>query len=184
MHLLSYKDLVTSFKKELGNGNGRHLKHILLRAPTLLFLILGFILFLLGALLVFLIWAPFNLWGIRLGIHSMIAGCLLAIAGYQIIFLGLFVKILDVHRGLEKRDGITEFISRYITLGRSATAGLVIFLMGFIFTLRLLLNWIDSGYKDLPLVDQDIAAFTLLVIGLQTIFNSLCLSTLAEKGKE
>ena len=33
----------------------RHLKHILLRAPTLLFLIPGFILFMLGMLLVFLI---------------------------------------------------------------------------------------------------------------------------------
>ena len=52
----------------------RHLKHILLRAPTLLFLIPGFILFALGMLLVLLIWNPFNLWVPRLGIHSMIAG--------------------------------------------------------------------------------------------------------------
>jgi hypothetical protein len=57
----------------------RHLKHILLRAPTLLFLIPGFILFALGMLLVFLIWNPFNLWVPIFGIHSMIAGCLLAI---------------------------------------------------------------------------------------------------------
>ncbi|MDI6886629.1 MAG: glycosyltransferase family 2 protein [archaeon] len=123
----------------------RHLKHILLRAPTLLFLIPGFILFAFGILVVLLIWAPFNLWEFRLGIHSMIAGCLLALVGYQIILFGLFAKVYGVHHGMEKRDGITEFISTHITLGRGATVGLMLFLAGFIFTLRLLLNWIESG---------------------------------------
>lgn len=154
----------------------RHLKHILLRAPTLLFLLPGFILFLLGTLLVFLIWAPLNLWGVRLGIHSMIVGCLFAMVGYQIIFLGLFAKTYGVHQGLEKRDKITEIISKHITLARGATAGLVIFLAGFFYTLKLLLNWIASDYKDLPLLDQDIAGFMLLVIGLQMIFYSIFLS--------
>ena len=161
----------------------RHLKHILLRAPTLLFLIPGFILFALGMLLVILIWAPFNLWAVRLGIHSMIAGCLFAIAGYQIIFLGLFAKTCGVRYGLEKRDRITEFVSENVTLARGSTVGLVIFLAGFVYTLHLLLNWVGSGYKNLPVLDQDIAGLTLLVIGLQTIFYSFFLSVIGgEEG--
>ena len=160
----------------------RHLKHILLRAPTLLFLIPGFILFMLGMLLVFLIWAPFNLWAVRLGVHSMIAGCLLAIVGYQIIFLGLFAKAYGVHHGLKKRDQITEFISKQLTLARGATAGLVIFLAGFVYTLYLLLKWIGSGYADLPVLDQDIAGLTLLVIGLETVFYSFFLSVIGGEG--
>ena len=161
----------------------RHLKHILLRAPTLLFLIPGFILFALGLFLVFLIWNPFNFWEQMLGIHSMIAGCLLAIVGYQIIFLGLFAKTYGAHHGLEKRDRITEFVSKHITLARGSTIGLVIFLAGFVYTLHLLLNWIGSGYKNLPVLDQDIAGLTLLVIGLQTIFYSFFLSVIGgEEG--
>jgi len=161
----------------------RHLKHILLRAPTLLFLIPGFILFALGLLLVLLIWNPFNLWVPMLGIHSMIVGCLLATVGYQIIFLGLFAKTYGVHHGLEKRDQITESISKHITLARGSTVGLVIFLAGFVYTLHLLLNWIGSGYKNLPMLDQDIAGLTLLVIGLQTIFYSFFLSVIGgEEG--
>ena len=156
----------------------RHLRHILLRAPTLLFLIPGFIFFALGVLLVFLIWAPFNLWVVRLGIHSIIAGCLFAIVGYQIIFLGLFAETYGVHHGLSKRDRITEFIAKHVTLGRGSTLGLVVFLAGFIFALKMFMNWVSSGYKDLPLLDQDIAAFTLLVIGLQTIFYSFFLSVI------
>jgi len=42
----------------------------------------------------------------------------------------------------------------------------------------MLMNWVSSGYEDLPLIDQDIAAFTLLVIGLQTIFYSFFLSAI------
>ncbi|MCK4527252.1 glycosyltransferase family 2 protein, partial [candidate division WOR-3 bacterium] len=156
----------------------RHLKHILLRAPTLLFLIPGFILFIIGVLLVFLIWNPFNLWVIRLGIHSMIAGCLLAIVGYQIVFLGLLAKTYVVHHGLEKQDRITKFIAKHITLARGATVGLVIFLAGFVYTLQLLLNWIGRGYKNLPVLDQDIAGLAMLVIGLQTIFYSFFLSVI------
>ena len=156
----------------------RHLKHILLRVPTLLFLIPGFILFALGVLLVFLIWAPFNLWAIRLGIHSIIAGCLLAIVGYQIIFLGLFAKTYGVHHSLSKRDRITEFVSKHVTLARGSTLGLVVFLLGFIFALKMLMNWVSSGYKNLPVLDQDIAGLTLLVIGLQTVFYSFFLSVI------
>jgi len=156
----------------------RHLKHILLRTPTLLFLIPGFILFALGVLLVLLIWAPFNLWTIRLGIHSMIAGCLLTIVGYQIIFLGLFAKTYGVHHGIGKRDRLTEFIAKHVTLARGSTLGLVVFLLGFVFALKMSMNWVSSGYRDLPLIDQDIAAFTLLVIGLQTVFYSFFLSVI------
>ena len=108
----------------------------------------------------------------------MIAGYLLAIVGYQIVFLGLFAKTYGAHHGLEKRDRITEFVSKHITLGRGATAGLMMFLAGLVYTLHLLLNWIGSVYKNLPVLNQDIAAFTLLVIGLQTIFYSFFLSVI------
>jgi len=89
-----------------------------------------------------------------------------------------------VHHGLEKRDEVTEFVSKHITLARGSTVGLVIFLLGFVYTLHLLLNWIGSGYKNLPVLDQDIAGLTLLVIGLQTIFYSFFLSVIGgEEGE-
>lgn len=157
----------------------RHLKFIALNAPTHLFLIPGSILFGFGALLVFLIWAPFNLWVLpRLGIHSMVAGCLLAIVGYQVIFLGMFAKIYNVRRGLQSEDGITKFISEHFSLERSAMTGMIILLAGLFFIMYLLWNWAGSGFSDLPLFDQDIAGFTMLVIGLQTVFYSFFLSVI------
>lgn len=157
----------------------RHLKFILLNAPDVLFLWPGSVLFALGLLLVILIWAPFNLWEIPLGFHAMIAACLFALVGYQILFLGLFAKIYTIKQGLRNPDRTSNVIAQYLSLERGVLAGLVIFLVGFVVTLYLLWNWVESGYSALPLVDQAIAAFTLLVVGIQTIFSSLFLSIIA-----
>ena len=156
----------------------RHLKYIALNAPTHLFIIPGSILFGSGGLLVFLIWAPFNLWAVPLGIHSMMAGCMLAIVGLQVISLGVFAKTYNVRRGLQRNDGITKFISAHFSLERSATTGMIIFLAGLFFIVYLVWNWAGSGFSDLPLLDQDIAGFTMLVIGLQTVFYSFFLSVI------
>lgn len=160
----------------------RHLRFILLDAPTHLFMLPGAVLCIAGLLTIFLIWAPFDLWDTRLGIHSMIAGCLLTIVGYQVVFLGLFAKIYGVRHGLRGHDRITGFISDHISLERGVMIGLVIFLTGFIFILGLLWNWAKSGYADLPLVEHDIVLLTMVVIGLQTVFYSFFLSVIAGEG--
>lgn len=72
----------------------RHLKFMLLYTPSHLFILPGMLLFALGIMLVLLISLGLSKFGgISLGIHSMIASSLLAISGYQLIFLGLAGKI-------------------------------------------------------------------------------------------
>ena len=78
--------------------------------------------------------------------------------------------------------GWETWVSKQLTLARGATAGLVIFLAGFVYTLYLLLKWIGSGYADLPVLDQDIAGLTLLVTGLETVFYSFFLSVIGGEG--
>ena len=160
----------------------RHLRFILLDAPTHLFMLPGAVLCMVGLLTIFLIWAPFDLWDTRLGIHSMIAGCLLTIVGYQVVFLGLFAKIYGVRHGLSGHDRITGFISDHLSLERGVMMGLAIFFTGFTFILCLLWNWAKSGYADLPLVEHDIVLLTMVVIGLQTIFYSFFLSVIEGEG--
>ena len=95
----------------------------------------------------------------------------------------MFAKTYSAHYGLNKRDRVTEFVSKHLILARGSTVGLAIFLAGFVYILHLLLNWIGSGYKNLPVLDQDIAGLTLLVIGLQTIFYSFFLSVIGGEEK-
>jgi hypothetical protein len=160
----------------------RHLKFMLLYTPKHLFILPGIVLFLFGMTLVLLISAGLNKFGsINLGIHSMIASSLLAIAGYQLLFLGLAGKVYGTKMDIFDGDGITDFITNRLSLERRATAGVVIFLAGFAYTAYLAWKWIKSGFEDLPVLNQDILAFTLLVIGLQTIFYSFFLSMLSER---
>ena len=159
----------------------RHLKFMLLYAPSYLFVLPGMFLFILGMALVLLISAGLSKFGsINLGIHSMIASSLLAIAGYQLVFMGLAGKVYRAKMDMPN-DKIAEFLTKRLSLEKGATIGLLIFLVGFAYTAYLIWKWIDSGFKSLPVLNQDILAFTLLVIGFQTVFYSFFLSMLSEK---
>ncbi len=74
---------------------------------------------------------------------------------------------------------MTRFIERHVSLERGITAGMIIFLAGFIFALYLAWNWVNSGFMHLPVLDQYIAGITLMVLGLQTVFNSLFISVIS-----
>lgn len=156
----------------------RHLKFIFLEAPNFLFILPGTILSILGMILVLMIWAPFDIWDVNLGPHSMAVGSLFAIMGYQILFLGLFAKLYSIKHDLRSHDYMTRFIERHVSLERGITAGMIIFLAGFIFALYLAWNWVNSGFMHLPVLDQYIAGITLMVLGLQTVFNSLFISVI------
>lgn len=156
----------------------RHLKFMLLHAPTYLYFIPGTVFLLLGVIVLLAGIFHLNI-GHTIGIHSMIAGSLLFISGYQIIFLGLFAKIYGVSNDLLDPDKITEFILRYVSLEKGATLGLIMLLVGLSYTLYLIWKWVGSGY--LPMRGEDMIGFTFLIIGLQTIFSSFFLSMIGSK---
>ena len=160
----------------------RHLKFMLLYSPKHLFVYPGMILFLFGFVLVLLISAGLSKFGnISLGVHSMIASSLIAISGYQLLLLGL-AGIVYAHKAdITSENGIVNALLNKLTLEKGATIGFAIFLIGFVYAAYLVWNWISSGFGNLPLLKQDILAFTLLVVGLQTIFHSFFLSLLSER---
>lgn len=159
----------------------RHLKFMLIRTPKHLFYIPGFLLFITGFVLVVLMSVTkIRIGGFSLGIHSMIAASFMSIVGYQLIFLGLFSSVYGYLVGAIEYDRITKLIKEKITLERGILLGLFVFLVGFFYTLLILNKWISSGFRDLPLLNQDIFAFTLMIIGLQTIFFSFFLSIMSE----
>ena len=157
----------------------RHLKFMLIYAPTYLYIIPGSTFCLIGALL--MLFSYFRVYiGYTPGFHSMILGSLLVILGYEVSLLGVFAKIYGAHFDLFDIDKVTKFILERISLEKGVAIGSAIFLAGVIYSLNLVAKWIGSGYTLLPLKGEDMIAFTLLVIGLQTIFNSFFLSMLSD----
>ena len=61
-----------SDKEQREIGREVHRENSFLKVPTPVFVILGVILFVIGMLLVILIWTPLNLWKIGLGANSKI----------------------------------------------------------------------------------------------------------------
>ena len=83
----------------------RHLRFMLLYSPTYLFLIPGFILFLIGFIGTLLILpGPFKIGGHAYDVHVMTVTSLFTILGFQVVLLGLYARTYALLSGLEKRD--------------------------------------------------------------------------------
>lgn len=159
----------------------RHLKFMLMQTPKYLYYIPGFVLFAAGLALVVLMNITHIRFGkISLGIHSMIAASCITIVGYQLIFLGLFSSAYGYQRGMIEYDRITRIIAKKIPLERGIVTGIFVFSIGFFYYLLIIVRWISSDFRDLPLLNQDVFAFTLMIIGLQTVFFSFFLSMISE----
>lgn len=117
--------------------------------------------------------------GVTFGVHSMIAGSLLTLVGYQVGSMGVFATIASdpIQR---PNDAVTERLVESLTLERMATAGVLLAAVGATYAGWLVLKWVNSGFTALPIVTADIAAFTAIVIGVQTVFGAFFMSAVAQ----
>jgi hypothetical protein len=156
----------------------RHVRFMLLNAPGYLFSLPGIALGTLGAIVMGAAFFGIGVGGFVPGIHSMIAGGLLTIVGYQVAGLGLFAGIAGNPISAPS-DPLTEWVLERATLERGATLGVSMFALGGIYGAYLLTEWIASG--SLPLLTGDVLAVTAIVLGLQTIFFSFFMSAIADR---
>ncbi|QIO20877.1 glycosyltransferase family 2 protein [Haloarcula sp. JP-L23] len=166
-------------KLESFHDGWRHVKFMLVNAPGYLFSVPGMVIGILGALIMGLAYAGVSLFGQTFGIHSLIAGSLLTLLGYQVGSFGL----LSATAGDPIRrpdDTLTEWAERYFTLERGVTFGAGLFLVGSTMAGILIWQWFQSRFTDLPLVSADIVAFTMIVLGIQTIFGSFFMYILSD----
>ena len=156
----------------------RHVRFMLLNAPGYLFSVPGILMGVVGLLVMGIAYTGVSLGATHLGIHSMIAGSLLVLAGYQVASLGIFATVASdpIQR---PEDPVTDWIISHVTLEGGATFGVFVFAAGALYGLLILSTWITSGFAELPLLMDDIIAFTGIIFGLQTIFGSFLMSALA-----
>lgn len=160
----------------------RHMKFMLLYAPSYLYLLPGAFFFVIGWIMMFLSYFRINI-GYIPGIHSMILGCFSVIIGFQIVYLGLFAKLYGTHNGLYDTDIFTKYILKNISLEKGIIVGVGSFLIGIFYITYLFIGWIKSGHSILFINGEDIIALTLVTIGIQIFFNSFFLSMLTNRNK-
>jgi glycosyltransferase involved in cell wall biosynthesis len=153
----------------------RHVRFMLVNAPGYLFSVPGLLLTLFGVAVMTIAHTGVALGEITLGVNSMIAGSLAAIVGVQVGSLGVFATVASnpIQR---PTDPVTSSITRYATLERGATVGLLVFTAGGVYATWLVINWILSGFGAVPFTTEAQVAFTAVVIGVQLVFSSFFLS--------
>ena len=157
----------------------RHVRFMLVNAPGYLFSVPGLLLGVFGLSIMTVAWSGVTVGGVSLGINSMIAGSLLTIVGYQIGSLGIFATVAS--DPIQKpADSVTRTLTEQVSLERGATLGLVVFGLGALTAGGLVYRWAANGFTSLGFTKTALSAFTAIVIGLQTVFSSFFLSTIAD----
>lgn len=163
----------------------RHLRFMLMRSPTHLFLIPGLTMLALGlVLLVALAPGPIFIGGRSVDIHVMVLGSLVALLGAQVVGLGLFAKTYGVIHDFQDEDSLLSRLRDHFTLERGIYLGLVLLAVGFLVNFAILAEWIASGFGSLNEVRGALLGSTLMALGTQIVFSSFFLSILGlERSK-
>lgn len=155
----------------------RHVRFMLVNAPGYLFSVPGLVMGAIGLFVMALAYSPITIFGQPFGIHSLVAGSLLTLIGYQVVSLGAFTAVAG-DPIQTPNDPITKWIVGHVRLEQGASVGLVVFMAGVAYSSYLAYEWLTTS--NLPFPMSSIVALTAIVLGLQIIFGSFFLSAIAE----
>jgi len=153
----------------------RHVKFMLLNAPSYILSVPGLILMALGATLLSGSFLGLQPMGQPLGANTGIAGLLLLLIGYQAESLSIFASVTS-DPIKDPGGSISNFILEKFSFERGLTTGGLLLASGGLYAVHLVYSWYSSGYSVVPDINQSIAAFTGIFLGIQTIFYSMFLT--------
>jgi len=164
----------------------RHLRHILTYAPDHLYLAPGGLLLLAGlALQALLCVGPVRIAGFYMGIHFLALGALLTLAGFNILNLGIFAKLLmsQRYKGLQSRT--VRLLRERFALEYGMIPALLLISAGLSINVMILVRWLQRpGAPMESTVHPAFVAATMVVLGLNILFSSFLVSMIRgnEKG--
>lgn len=157
----------------------RHVRFMLKNAPGYLFALPGLAIALFGILTTGIAYSGVSINGITLGVHSIIAGSLCTIVGYQVTTLCAFATVAS--NPIQRPDDMfTRLVTKHVTLERGATFGIVLGSAGFVYAVSLIYQWASNGFDSVAFTMNSMLAFTAIVLGLQTIFYAFFLSAIGD----
>ncbi|HEY1833346.1 MAG TPA: glycosyltransferase family 2 protein [Solirubrobacteraceae bacterium] len=155
----------------------RHVRYLLLHAPTHLFVLPGAALALLGSLISATVLAHIGVLGRQWDLHTLIGGSLLLVTGAQLIGLGLCAHAYASYF-MGERSRWFEWARHRWRLEHGLMAGCAVGLAGTTILAAIIVDWLGSGLGDLSQERAAIVGGTLLTLGIQIAFTSFFLSIL------
>jgi len=161
----------------------RHLKLMLVYNPTFLFLVPGFVMLVLGVLIMALVFTRGSVFGHELLLHALIGGSLLVIVATQLIGFGLCGRAYGVYQ-LGDSDPFMQRMQRRFHLEHGLLAGALIALLGLVVEAVIVGRWIARGLGSLAEERLSILAATLIIAGVQVFFTAFLLSIIGLRRRE
>ena len=158
----------------------RHLRFILTYAPDYLYLAPGIAMLGAGLLLqLFLIAGPVRIGDVYFGIHYVALGAMLALAGFNVVNLGVLAKAFIAQRYRALKSRTVDFVTRRFTLEGGLITGGVLMAAGLATDFVILLNWLQTPGSMEGTVHLAFVATTMVVLGLNLVFSSFLLAMVA-----
>jgi glycosyltransferase involved in cell wall biosynthesis len=155
----------------------RHIRFVLLMKPLPFIAVPGFLLFVLGILLMVLFFLYGDIESSHL--HSFILGAILVIGGIQVILSGFLMKTYSVIHGYENKAGIIEILMKYHNLEIFLVLGFLLAAAGILLGLNIFLRWVSENFGYLSEISTAIISLVLIVTGIQiflfAVFQSMML---------
>jgi glycosyltransferase involved in cell wall biosynthesis len=167
---IEYRPRIGESKLQTWPDGWRHLKFLLLASPTWLYLIPGVLAFVLGlAVVIPMTFGPVSVGPLHLVLHPMLVGAVATIIGWQMIQLGVLVRIcLPLPVGVT--DRLSDVVNRHLTIERTLLGGAAVLGVGLLGGAAIAVKWASEGFGPLQEVRPGITALVLCVLGAQTIF--------------
>jgi glycosyltransferase involved in cell wall biosynthesis len=155
----------------------RHIRFMLLYAPSYLFLFPGLLLMVVGLLTTLLLASgPRQLLGREWDFHILLLGTLAANLGYNLVLFDLFAKTFGVGAGIIRAPvWLRRFFSAF-SLEKGILIGVLILLGGMGIEAKIVVDWVRSGGSELMAVRGIVIGMSAMLAGAQTTFASFLVS--------
>ncbi len=162
----------------------RHLFYMFLLSPTWLFLIPTVLLGVVGLMVFVVLLSNSNAEIVRignfgLGDHWAVVASSFIVIATQTLIAGLAVMMIGFREGYMIPGPVARWVVRRSELRRWLVCSALCFLSGLIWAAIIAGGWARSGFGDLNEMRNLIAAFTLMVVGVQICFGGFLLSVAA-----
>jgi glycosyltransferase involved in cell wall biosynthesis len=159
----------------------RHLRFLLLMCPVWLFRIPSVVMMAFGlGLMALLTPGPFYVGRVGFDVHSMLLGALGVVLGHQTLWLWTFAQVRGAQSGLLPEDRWAVRF-RSFNMERGLIFGSLLILLGLVCNVWLVREWWLQSLGGLEVrwtLRYALWGFTLMVLGVQTVFGSFFLGLL------
>ncbi len=161
----------------------RHLRFMMMLSPKWVLMYPGAALFLVGAVIMTVLgFGPFKLGHVIFDHHTMIAGAMFVIVGFQTVTIGCAARIFAVQQEIGPPSRLLQWGFRVLNLERGLVIGGLVLTAGLGLVVGMTLHWASRQFGVLDLqrtLRPMLIGVTLVALGSQTILVSFFYSMLS-----